>query len=184
MAFDFGPYGPVADRRVQFEGLLSERATLPGAIAEFGVYNGGSTRHLAGFGRTVFAFDTFEGMPSQEFNGALDHDEPGKFKPQLPLNQMFEGYHNVIPMVGRFVETLPKVPAHTKFVFVYMDCDLYESYRLVLDRLAKGRLVQGAAIVCDDYPHCKGAVKAIDEFVAANPSATWNATNQLLLIST
>ena len=53
----------------------------PGPIGEFGVYEGGSTVQLAGFGRLVYAFDTFEGMPfDAPFNEDLDWaNPPGKF---------------------------------------------------------------------------------------------------------
>jgi len=167
--------GPVVDHRVEFERIIP---TIPyGALAEFGVYNGGSTRQLAGFGRTVYAFDTFEGMPQVGFDPKLDEcNPPGKFKPDLSVEAMFKDYPNIIPMVGLFDATLPQLHPDVCFAFVYLDCDQYYGHQVVLAAL-RDRMVTGGKFLLDDYS-LAGARKAVDEFCAANPG--WKLQGNIL----
>jgi hypothetical protein len=164
--------GPITDHKRVFDLLMADRQYLPGAIAEFGVNNGGSTRQLAGYGRPVYAFDTFCGLPAEDFHHdpTLDPPKllcPGGFTPVLPLEEMFSGYPNIKPVVGRFADTLPVFPAGIKFILIYLDPDLYESHRQVLTWLVEtNRLEENAAIVCDDWFFLPGARRAIEEFIA------------------
>ena|SRR5581483_12236100 len=156
---------PLANHKDRFRALLSQRKDMPGDLAEFGVYNGGNTCALAELEptRRVWAFDTFDGMPAPEFskdNG--DHDEPGKFAPEVPWVKVFQQFPNIVPMVGRFVYTLKNIPSDVKFPLVYMDCDLYESYKQVLRYLSPRHLLPNSAIVIDDYGCCEGAKRAVD----------------------
>lgn len=142
-----------------------------GAFAEFGCYNGGGARDLARLdpSRTVFAFDTFQGMPQEDYHpGEDDSDPPGKWKPLAGPAQLFEGIPNIIPVVGRFAETLPAFIPNVPFVLVHIDCDYYESYTQVFNFLAK-RMVPGGVALLDDYGMCAGATRATDEWVAAHP---------------
>jgi hypothetical protein len=143
--------------------ILEEMKSVAGVICEFGCYEGGNTIRLAGHGREVLAFDTFEGMPSQEFHRDLDRDEPGKFKPRYPVGVLYSAYPNIKPQVGRFVDTLPQVDKDTLVVLAYVDCDLYESHKQCLDWLTEHLVPQGA-VVFDDYRNLKGAAMAIDEW--------------------
>lgn len=137
----------------------------PGAIAEFGCYDGGSTRVLASFGRPVFAFDTFQGIPLEDFDSSKGDagNPPGKFTPSATPWELFAGYANVYPIVGRYADTLPQHPG-LRFAFAYIDCDLYASYWQVLPWLV-ARL-DGDHFMCDDYAHVEGARKAVDEWLA------------------
>lgn len=150
----------------QFERLYEARKDLPGDIAEFGVYNGGSTVRLAEWGRKVWAFDTFEGLPKED---CRDSDgpyvQPGKFTPTWNLPELWARFPNIVPMKGRFVDTLPTVPAGVRFMLVYIDCDYQQSFEQVLGWLP-GRLVPGAGIVIDDYTALEGVRIAVDEFVS------------------
>src|SRR5512139_3383206 len=101
---------PITDHRRVFNELMLERRYLPGAIAEFGVADGGSTRQLAGYGRPVFAFDTFCGLPAEDFHPDHSIDSrklmcPGGFTPRFSIEEMFSGYPNIHPVVGRFADT-------------------------------------------------------------------------------
>lgn len=155
--------GPV---RCHFDFFESIKDNLPeGDIIEFGVYNGGSTRQLARMGRRVWALDTYEGMPSQEYREDLgDRDPPGKFTPEINIWEMFKDYPNICPVQGRFVNTLSVLPRALPIAFAYMDCDLYESYIQTLTWL-ETHLVQKAIVLIDDYEYCGGCRKAVDEWV-------------------
>lgn len=136
-----------------------------GAIAEFGVYDGRTTRLLASLGREVYAFDTFEGMPASTYDPILDsHNPPGKFAPQPTTYEGLVRLPNVHVYKGLFADTLPTVPEDLKIVLAYVDCDHYLSHKQVLAWLPR-HLVTDAVLVFDDYTSCPGAHKAIDEFM-------------------
>ena len=150
-----------------FQELMKTREGLAGDIAEFGVYAGDTTRLLAGLGRRVWAFDTYNGMPALDYDYNSDQDRcnpPGKFNPCKTPGELFEGYKNITPVVGRFADTLQTIKPSVKFVLVFVDCDYYASHKQVLRWLPR-RLVDGAVLVFDDYQRCKGAKNAIDEFL-------------------
>jgi len=161
------PAGPVATH----DWKRYVDAAPPGAIAEFGCFDGGSARILATLGRPVFAFDTFDGIPAADFRAGEDAENPpGKFRPSAPPWRLFEQHPNVYPVVGRYAETLPTL-AGLRFAFVYIDCDLYESYRQVLE-YAVPRL-DGDVFMCDDYG-CTGAKRAVDEWLRQHPEWTFD----------
>lgn len=151
----------------------------PGAIAEFGCYDGGSTRLLAGMGRPVFAFDTFQGIPKEDYNASEDgSNPPGKFAPTTTVKELFRGHNNIYPVVGRYADTLPTVGG-LQFAFAYIDCDLYESYKQVLNYIAP-RMI-GDYFMCDDYHDCTGARRAVDEWVAGQTD--WRFDKSLQVFS-
>ena len=151
-------------------------AAPPGAIAEFGCYDGGSTRLLAELGRTVYAFDTFDGIPTADYCRSFDAaNPPGKFRPTAPVAALFEGYSNVVPIVGRYADTLPQ-HSDLRFAFAYIDCDLYASYRQVLAWLPQRML--GDCFMCDDYLSCDGAARAVDEW--KSQQSEWEFDGQTL----
>ncbi len=154
--------------------LLREREHLPGVIAEMGCYAGATTFELAKFGRYVYAMDSFSGIPRADFTDGLDIDPPGKFKPPSDLLERFHASGNIIPVVGRFKDTLTdslKLPV----IGCYLDADLYESTKQALNWLAKN-LLPGGFIVVDDYATHEGVRRAIDEFLAAHPNASFDGS--------
>ena len=170
------PHGPrqkLGNWDATFKTYLEMLGTLgvPGDIAEFGVYDGGHTIELAKYGRKVWAFDTFEGMPAQEFQPGVDRDEPGKFNPGRTPEEMFEGYPQIIPVQGRFVETLPTIPQDLQICFAFIDCDLYLSHQQVLNWLPS-HLTSPAILLFDDDTLLPAAGKAVNEFVKIWPSQT------------
>lgn len=147
-----------------------DKYNIKGDVIEFGAFNGGSARYLAEIAptRTIWVLDTFEGMPTEEFNPeAGDHDEPGKFKPLLSPEEMFKDYNNIKWLKGRFVNTLLELPKDLKIAFAFLDCDLYLSYKQVLGWLVE-HLVPRANIVIDDYRNVVGCRKAVNEFLTTN----------------
>jgi predicted O-methyltransferase YrrM len=126
-----------------------QAATMPGSVAEFGVFQGNSltlvARHFND--RTVHGFDSFVGLPQQwggtdKGTGAFD---VGGRPPTLPVT-------NVEFHVGFFDETVPPFAsaAHRPFAFVHLDADLYSSTKLVFDHLA-AMFVPGTIVVFDEY---------------------------------
>lgn len=172
---------PVVDHSADFARFIP---LTQGNIAEFGVYDGGSTVQLAGFGRDVYAFDTFGGIPSYAFDPNLDHDQPGKFHPTHDVVSMLRETPNVYPMIGMFWESFERQLLRLmKFGFVYLDADLYQSYREVLDWLVKGHLEDRFVILADDYQACKGARKAVNEFIESYACNHFTLSNGIVLTS-
>jgi methyltransferase family protein len=149
------------------------QTTLEGHYLEFGVFGGGSIRHMArrlrqsGKGHlTIHGFDSFEGLPHAwgGFNlGAAAFSRGGKL-PRVP--------DNVVLHKGWFRDTIPKwrEAVSGPIAFLHVDCDLYDSTVDVLSGVSE-RLQAGTVVVFDEYfnyPNWQQhEFKAWREFVAA-----------------
>jgi hypothetical protein len=149
------------------------------AIAEVGVYRGGSARFLAESLRTenrempFYVCDTFEGhvevdpivdglhRPGTQFT-RVKAEKVAKYLREFPF---------VYLKVGDIRETAPTLASERAFGFVHLDVDVYPITRFCLDFFGP-RMVPGGVIVADDYgtTTCEGVTKAVDEFGAGNPT--------------
>jgi hypothetical protein len=145
------------------------RIDTTGQILEFGVFKGGTIRHISKRlpGRPIHGFDSFEGLPS-DWSGYV----------------MGKGYFSTdgrLPSVpkdvklypGWFDTSLPRWLAEHPgpVAFLHIDCDLYESTKTIFDLLAP-RLVAGSVILFDEYfgyPNWQAhEFRAFHEYAAAN----------------
>jgi O-methyltransferase len=160
-----------------------ERYRISGDIVECGVYRGGSVMaaaltllDLKSFGRHLYLFDTFEGMPD---SGKDDVDSSG-----VPAREQWEtarcyagldevrkavlgtGYpeENVHFIKGMVEDTVP-AQSPEAIALLRLDTDWYQSTKHELIHLYP-RLVDRGVLILDDYGHWQGARKAVDEFVA------------------
>ena len=151
--------------------LAKATARLSGAIAEAGVYKGGSAKLFCEVkGETpLYLFDTFEGLPSV-------HD---KFDPGFGAGQFsdtsLEGvkdYLNTYPNVHYYPGFFPasaegQEPERQTYRLVHLDMDLYQS---TLDALKffYPRMARGGVIVAHDYNNltADGVKRAFHEFFA------------------
>ncbi len=158
------------DRLFPLWQFARQARVLPGAMAQVGVFRGGSARLIAqvkeGNGQKLYLFDTFEGMP--EVNEGIDLHKKGDFKNTSleSVKKIFNDTKDVVFCPGFFPQT--SGPAqHEKFSFVYIDVDIYQS---VVDSLNffYPRMLPGGFIIFDDYmgKHTPGVKKALDEFLA------------------
>lgn len=146
-----------------------------GHIVEFGAYKGGSAIFLAYLaqrflaGTQVYAFDTYEGMPSTDVG--IDLHRAGDFRDanaeEVRHYAASIGLTNVHFIQGRFEETAaPALCEIGKVALVHIDCDIYAavaySYQVV-----KPYLVDGSYIVLDDplRASCLGAFEAVEEYL-------------------
>jgi hypothetical protein len=134
-------------------------------ICEFGVFTGSTINHVAAMtSRTVFGFDSFEGLPE-------DWEAMGAKKGHFAVKQLPEVRSNVTLVKGWFDQTLPAFLEKNKGMvgFLHVDCDLYSSTKTVFE-LLRPRLAAGAVIVFDEYfnhPEWEhGEHKAFTEFLA------------------
>jgi predicted O-methyltransferase YrrM len=183
----FSMAGP-ARLRALYEGVQWAVARrVPGDVVECGTARGGSAA-LLGLAlrrledpRTVWAFDTFAGMPP-----ATDGD------PDLEIARLYTGscrgdVHDVEALLrrldllrqtrlvkGLFQDTIPTAPLGA-IAFLHVDGDWYESVKVCLAQLFD-RVSPGGVIQIDDYGHWEGARKAVDEFLKGRglrPSLRW-----------
>ncbi len=139
-------------------------SNVPGAVAELGVYQGGSAKVLA-FAfpdRPCLLFDTFEGIP---FKGESDTHDVGEFSASMEeVRAALEGYPNVTFVKGVFPDTASPYK-DLRYAFVYLDADQYQSTKDGLEFFWP-RMSPGGIIALDDYrwPQCPGVEKALLEF--------------------
>jgi predicted O-methyltransferase YrrM len=140
---------------------------LPGELAEFGVYRGGTALLLASAcpEKRLSLFDTFHGMPAVDKQ--IDRHRAGDFDDTSleAVQARLRTYPKVEFFPGFFPDTVRPVEDR-QFALVYVDVDIYQS---VQDALAffYPRLVPGGVMIFDDYlaPACPGVEKAIQEFL-------------------
>jgi len=151
-----------------FKNLIDNK---PGAIAEIGVYKGASAYALAETfrDRTLHLFDTFTGMP--ENDPAIDHHKKGDFSNTSieEVKTKLQKFSNVLYYKGLFPASA-ELAKNTLFAFINIDVDLYQSTIDCLNFFYPRLIIGGIISVYDDYnfPNCKGATKAVNEFVEVN----------------
>ena len=142
---------------------------LDGDVAEIGVWRGGTGKLLSTIlsQKTVYLFDTFEGLP--EINAQFDEDfhTQGMFDDTSEnlVKQYLEDFGNIQIIKGTFPKSVESKKISDKFCFVHVDVDLYQSAYDCLNYFYK-LLVVGGVIVFDDYGFgtCPGVKKAVDSF--------------------
>lgn len=135
---------PYFEKHPQLVKHVVHEASLPGLYMEFGVGRGKSIRWIGAYAdRTVYGFDSFEGIP-EYWNGNPIGAFAQKKMPKVPDNVEFH--------VGYFDATLPGfLDEHPDpITFLHVDCDLYSSTVTIFDALGS-RLQPGAIVLFDEY---------------------------------
>jgi O-methyltransferase len=155
----------VPDRWAFLEEQAKRVKDLRGAVAEVGVYKGGTARLLATTlaHKSIHLFDTFDGMPEVT---EWDWHKKGDFADTslASVKSYLQELDNVNLYPGLFPETA-KDMTEDEFCLVHVDVDIYESTKAVVEYFWP-LLVSGGVMVFDDYnvPTCQGTNKAVDEF--------------------
>lgn len=151
-----------------------EDELIPGDIVECGVYNGGTAAVLASIAthsklpRTVWLFDSFQGMPQTTMNdGEHAREYVGKVlgSPEQVKHLLLKvgaDLERVRIVQGIFQDTFPTVQI-PQIALLNVDADWYESVKLSLEKFYCS-VVQRGFISIDDYGHWPGCRKAVDEF--------------------
>lgn len=153
--------------------------SVEGEIAECGVFRGGAfcffievVASLFGSARRFWAFDTFDGFPSDVDERLIDGS---RFSRESWHTDSFEHVfrNNVertaypkdrIEVVrGSVLDTIPAHGPKT-LAFLHLDTDYYEATSHELAHLYD-RVSRGGAIMIDDYGHFEGCRRAVDEFL-------------------
>lgn len=182
------PLGPTGTANINILCELIERTKhLPGAIADCGVFFGGSTIAMGLWMRQhrirkdIYGFDSFEGFDPE--SAARDLELGGVDNKDRHLHRFrATSYDMVVRKVqryrlssvhmvkGYFKDSLLTLPAGLRFCFAHLDVNLYESYKECLEFLYP-RIVPGGIIIFDEYndPPWPGCNKAVDEFLQGKP---------------
>lgn len=183
----------VSEREVQV--ILRELARtrdVAGDVVEFGCYVGTTSVHLAdalrAAGKTLWLYDSFEGLPekrAEDMSPAGEQFKAGELlatKKELLRN--LKQAHVPVPVVkkGWFSDLTPDDVPET-VSFAYLDGDYYDSVRDPL-KLIWSRLTPGAIVVVDDYANeaLPGAAKAVDEWRRSHPVASFQVEASLAIM--
>jgi hypothetical protein len=130
------------------------RVGLSGVVAEFGMFQGGTTMFLArvierlGVAWPVIGFDTFDGFPARR--SPLDmYDHPDCGRTDLDAVRSYLAGHNVEIVAGDIVRTASRL-AGENIVVTFVDTDNYTPACAALD-VVQDNTVVGGAIVFDHF---------------------------------
>lgn len=148
--------------------IAKSQSKISGDMAEVGVYQGGSARIICEVkdNSKLHLFDTFEGLPKisdKDTHFGIKFWTDRQFSnTDIELVQKYlKNYSGVSFYKGRFPDTSGPV-TNSKFSFVHLDVDLYESTIECL-KFFYPRLVKGGIILTHDY-HTNGVHTAFTEF--------------------
>jgi hypothetical protein len=152
----------VTGRAKVFQTAL-DSVKLDGLLLEFGVFRGETINRISNFfpDRTVFGFDSFEGLP--------DDFTPWLLKGTFSLDgELPEVNDNIVLVKGWFEDTLQTFlnVNKRKVALVNFDADLYSSTKFVLDTLLENnRLISGTILHFDEFihPEYSGEMRAFVE---------------------
>lgn len=125
-----------------------------GLLMEFGVYKGKTLTQICQYwpNRTVYGFDSFEGLPEDWFidGGAGITMRANKF--DLTHAGHIDYPANSVLVKGWYEHSLqPWLAQHPEpAALIHIDCDLYVSTKTVLT-LCNDRIVPGTVIVFDEF---------------------------------
>jgi len=161
-------YGKV-DRMSLLASFLKSVLAIPGEVAEFGVFRGGSALLMdqvlaeGAAAKKLYLFDSFEGMP--EVTHPLDRSwrKGDLANPVENVRELFKDSPRVVVVPGFFADTF-SLHDDLRFAFCHVDCDLYSSINECIAYIMP-RLSEGGSILFDDYGFrdCPGAKLAIQE---------------------
>jgi len=153
--------------------LARMQASVPGSMAEIGMYRGGSAGiicHLKG-DKKFYGFDTFEGLP-----GRTDSDEKWFREKQYSARQDRVAAHLAkFPEVTLTKGIFPESGAilnGERFCFVNLDVDLYRGIIDSLNFIWEKMSDRGLILIHDS--HLGGVKKAIAEFVECHEAMSFD----------
>ena len=150
---------------------------IPGDVMETGVWRGGAVIFMAaylqahGMRRSVWAADSFEGLPRPDARYPVDagdtHYQLGVARASLEdVQANFARYSiktdHVIFLKGWFEDTMPTAPV-TNLALLRLDGDMYSSTIQVLEAMYD-KVSSGGFIIVDDY-FLTGARTAVHDFL-------------------
>jgi hypothetical protein len=151
------------------------RNQVPGAIAEFGSFQGHSGYLMADFlhrcaaSRRLLLFDTFDRFPNEPLG--IDHFWSGSHPVDFQaLRRKFERFPFVELFRGDFTTTFDQAGVD-QLSLAYVDCDSFRATDFLLRRLFPDILAPGGILVIEDYGHPQllGSRAAVHRYFDGRP---------------
>lgn len=146
---------------------------IPGAIVECGVWRGGMLKaallacELVGTEREVWGYDTFTGMTAP--NRLIDDTEFPAGALAVPEQEVRDYLGERVRLVAGDVKETAARERPEQIAILRLDVDWWDNTMACLKALWP-RLSPGGVLLVDDYPHWKGCVAAVDEFLGDEAS--------------
>ena len=165
---------------------------LEGDFAECGVYKGG-TAFLIAYAqeknavrdKKLHLFDTFSGMPTRANNDPGGHKENDFGDTSIDAVKEYLCHFPFVTLHSGLIPEIFTVVEDSKFAFVHIDVDLYQSAKDCCT-FFYDRMVRGGVMIFDDYgfPRYRFAEKqAVDEFFRDKPESLISlSTGQCIVI--
>jgi O-methyltransferase len=159
------------DRLENLVKYVKQTNLLNGAVAEFGVFEGGSLDIIAQnviSSKIIYGLDSFEGLPEphKEYDLLTWNICKGGMKADYETAKLaLAKYPNLKLFKGFFPEITKELPNDIQFSFVHIDVDLYQSVKDACEYFYP-RLVKGGIMISDDYEYTDtpGAKIALHEY--------------------
>jgi hypothetical protein len=162
-------HGALVDVECEYVRMLLreiQEKEIQGDIVEFGLFQGWWINFFwretekIGLRRRIYGFDSFEGLskPNSERDGTCWKEGMYACSLEQVIKNVEADQRPRIKLVKGFFEKSLREPyalLAEKFCYARIDCDLYEPARDCLHYLTP-RLVDGAILVFDDWPHQLG----------------------------
>ncbi len=169
------PYTVVSiDRCCVVYSLACQARSLPGDFAECGVFNGGLSlllaRAIADVGKTLYLFDSFEGLPTPD--KTRDSMDEGTFRStsEDSVRKLLEPESTAVEVRFGWIPKTFYGLDDQQVAMVHVDVDLYRGTLDCCEHFYP-RLVPGGVMVFDDYGFSgtRGTRLAVEEFFADKP---------------
>lgn len=148
----------------------AHRLGLQGAVAEFGMFKGGTTMLISRFIEElgadwkVYGFDTFDGFPARRSPLDMYEHPDCVFRDAGQVRAMFAG-RNVEIVEGDVVQTVAQLGGED-LLFSFIDTDNFTSASAIVEVVAE-RTLAGGAILFDHWTGTDQFVDTIGERLAA-----------------
>jgi hypothetical protein len=180
---------------------LEKRVSIPLQVAEFGVGRGGSATILAWlvnrYRGNLTLYDVFGRIPAPTEQDGERAVNRYKFIINQENNDYYGNINGLLEVIlhdlhqvcrpesieivqGKYEEELPNLKDGRRFNLVHIDCDWYESSKVVYSYL-QTRLQPGAILQVDDYSNWEGSMRAFQETPWLTPYNTHLADGALVI---
>ncbi len=160
-------------RILKCQELIKKTAKVKGDVIEFGIWNGNnlfSLKKILDFynlKKKIIGYDNFSGFPNPKKN-----KKKGKYVGNQKLIEYIINFFKLknIKIIDDDILNLKKHhKSFNKISFIYIDCDIYEPAKMILNNLNK-KISKGGIIAFDEGNRGtnRGERKALNEFYSKN----------------
>ncbi|HMR73216.1 MAG TPA: TylF/MycF/NovP-related O-methyltransferase, partial [Candidatus Saccharibacteria bacterium] len=165
---------------------------ISGDVVEFGCYVGTTSvpmaKQLKNSGRTLYVYDSFEGLPektNEDKSPAGEQFRAGELRAsKQQFIQNFKKAGLPLPIIKKgWFDQLSDQDIPSTIAFAFLDADYYRSVKDPL-LLISPHMSLGSTIIIDDYANeaLPGAARAVDEWILAHDHSSFHVEHSLAII--